>query len=98
MYYVYILRCSDDAFYIGQSQNVVERLQVHQSGNGPPPSPPARLPVELGYHEQHATLEAAVQRERQLKGWTRAKKQALITGNAQSLKDLARSTINKCRF
>lgn len=89
MYHVYILCCSDDSFYIGQSQNVRERLQVHQSGNGPAFTA-ARLPVELAYHEKYATPEAAVRCERQLKSWTRAKKQTLIAENAQKLKELSR--------
>lgn len=75
MYHVYILRCADDSFYIGQSQNVDEGLKAHQSSNGPT-FMAAHLPVELVYQEQHATLEAAVQRERQLNGWARANGQS----------------------
>lgn len=47
-----------------------------------------RQPVALVYHEQHQTREAARQREKQLKRWTRAKKDALISGNLTLLKRL----------
>jgi len=92
MYHVYILRCSDGAFYVGQSQDLAKRLQVHQSGKGPAFTA-VRLPVELVYQESCTTLEESVRRERQLKGWSRSKKHALIAGNDQMLKKLVLSRI-----
>ncbi len=88
MYFVYLLRCRDGSFYVGSTQDVDERLKVHQSGRGPAFTA-QRLPVELVYRELFTTLPDAVRRERQLKGWSRAKKAALIAGDAQQLHELA---------
>ena len=77
MHFVYILQCSDDSYYVGSTQNVLQRLDVHLSGNGPVFTS-RRLPVQLVYQEPYATLEEAVRREKQLKGWTRKRKLDLI--------------------
>jgi predicted GIY-YIG superfamily endonuclease len=92
MYFVYILRCGDGSYYVGSTQDVKARLQVHQSGQGPVFTA-SRLPVELLYQESFATLEEAVRRERQLKGWSRAKKEALIAGDTRRLQQLASSRL-----
>lgn len=88
MHFVYILRCRDGSYYVGSTQDIETRLRVHRSGKGPAFTA-NRLPVELVYQESFATLAEAVQRERQLKGWTRAKKEALIAGDKQRLQELA---------
>jgi predicted GIY-YIG superfamily endonuclease len=88
MLFVYVLHCSDGSYYVGLTEDVIERLEVHQSGKGPKYTA-RRLPVELVYQESFATLEEAVRRERQLKGWSRAKKLALISKNLGQLKALA---------
>lgn len=88
MHFVYILLCGDGCYYVGHTQNVSQRLQTHNSGNGPGYTA-SRLPVRLVYQETLATLEEAVRRERQLKGWSRAKKQALIQGDLKRLSELA---------
>ena len=96
MYFIYILRCRDGSYYVGSTQDVAARMRVHQSGKGPIFTA-NRLPVELVYQETLQTIEAAVRRERQLKGWSRAKKEALISGDTQRLRELAaaqkRSTV-----
>ena len=88
MHFVYILQCCDGSYYVGLTQNVSARLDVHNSGEGPTFTA-RRLPVRLVYQEACATLEEAVRREKQLKGWSRAKKEALISGNLKSLSELA---------
>ena len=88
MHFVYILQCSDDRYYIGSTHDVLKRLEVHRSGEGPLFTS-RRLPVRLIYQESFATLEEAVRREKQLKGWSRAKKAALVSGNLKSLSNLA---------
>jgi putative endonuclease len=90
MFFVYILRCADDSYYVGSTQNVTERLRIHNSGKGPIFTA-NRLPVVLVHQESFATLDEAVRRERQLKGWSRAKKEALISGDCTRLKKLAKS-------
>jgi putative endonuclease len=77
---VYILRCSDNSYYVGCTNNINRRLRDH--GNGEAADYTAkRLPVELVYSEKHESLLSARKRERQLKGWTRIKKEKLICGD-----------------
>ena len=55
MYFVYILQCRDGSYYVGSTQNVAERLEVHRSGKGPAFTA-GRLPVRLAHQESFATL------------------------------------------
>jgi predicted GIY-YIG superfamily endonuclease len=82
-------RCSDDSFYVGHSENVEERIAAHNDGRAAFWTI-CRRPVRLVYRESCATEAAAVKRERQIKKWTRAKKQALVEGNKATLKRLSR--------
>jgi predicted GIY-YIG superfamily endonuclease len=86
---VYILRCSDDSYYVGHTCNLDQRLQYHNDGRGPIYTA-ARRPVRLAFAEAHPSLEAAIKRERQVKRWTREKKDALIAGDASRLHALAK--------
>jgi putative endonuclease len=88
IWWVYILKCCDGSFYVGSTTDLAARIRVHQSGKGPKHTA-ARLPVSLVFSEQHPTLVSAVKRERQIKRWTRAKKEALIAGNLARLHDLS---------
>ena len=87
MPYVYILRCRDGALYVGQADDVLRREQAHNEGRGARFTA-ARRPVRAVYAEYCATAPDATVRERQLKCWTRAKKEALIAGDAALLKRL----------
>ncbi|MEX2286343.1 MAG: GIY-YIG nuclease family protein [Planctomycetaceae bacterium] len=89
-YFVYIIRCSDGSYYVGHSTDVTERVAAHNSGRGAVWTS-SRTPVVLVYEEPFPTEAAAVARERQLKRWTQAKKQALVDGNLARLKELSRS-------
>jgi predicted GIY-YIG superfamily endonuclease len=84
---VYILRCADGSLYVGSTNDVPARLQRHQEG-GAPMWTAARCPVDLVFVEDHDDLRSAVARERQLKRWTRVKKEALIAGDVGRLKQL----------
>ena len=86
MHFVYILRCADGSLYIGETNDVDARLVAHNEGRSPHTA--RRLPVTLVYAEAFADREAALTRERQLKRWTRAKKEALVTGDLVALKRL----------
>jgi putative endonuclease len=86
---VYILRCSDNTLYVGSTTDLPRRIQQHNEGRGGRYTA-ARLPVTLLYSETHNTLSAAIEREQQVKRWTRVKKQALIEGRTADLKRLAR--------
>ncbi|OGG06198.1 hypothetical protein A2872_04220 [Candidatus Gottesmanbacteria bacterium RIFCSPHIGHO2_01_FULL_42_12] len=89
MFYVYILRTSADTLYIGQINNLTERLKQHSS-NG---SKAAKYlkhfdSFSLVYQEEYSTRELAMKREWQLKQWSRVKKEALICGDIKLLKIL----------
>ncbi len=85
MYYIYILRCTDGSLYIGQTSRLATRLNDHNSGRGAAFTF-KRRPVELVYSEAHPTRLAAIRRERQLKCWTREKKEALYAGRSQVIR------------
>lgn len=87
MWFVYILRCVDDVLYIGETSNVDLRLMKHNEGSACAFTA-RRRPVTLVYSEAYSTRVAALTRERQLKRWTRAKKEALIRGDLAALKHL----------
>jgi len=83
--FVYILRCADDSFYVGSTHDPESRESVHNCGRGALFTR-RRRPVTLVCTEAFASMPGAVARERQLKRWTRAKKQALISGDLVQLK------------
>lgn len=77
MAFVYILRCTDQSFYVGHTDNLSARLSDHNSGHGATYTA-QRRPVEMVYAEEHSSAEGAIAREYQLKRWTIKKKRALI--------------------
>ena len=89
MPFVYILRCADDTFYVGHTDDVASRVRTHNDGFGSRYTA-VRRPVQVVYSEVCATLQAAVNRERQLKRWSAKKKAALVAGNLASLKSLSK--------
>ena len=87
MWYVYILRCADGALYVGETNDVGRRVRKHNEGSASRFTA-GRRPVTLVYSERCSSRETALARERQLKRWTRAKKEALIAGDLTRLKRL----------
>ena len=88
--WLYILRCADRSYYIGTTRADLEvRVAQHQTGYfGGYTS--TRRPVTLVFSDYFEWIEEAIAAERQLKGWSRAKKEALITGRFDRLRALAR--------
>jgi putative endonuclease len=88
--YLYILRCADGSYYVGTTTvSLDRRVAEHQAGIfGGYTS--VRRPVELVYHQHFPRLENAAAAERQVKGWRRDKKKALIRGDFALLPSLAR--------
>lgn len=76
-YYVYIVLCSDASYYIGSTNDLEKRLKTHNDGQGAKYTR-SRRPVRLVYHETYADKSEALRRERELKGWKRAQKDALV--------------------
>ena len=89
MFYVYILKCFDGSYYVGQTDNLIKRIVEHNSGEMGGYTA-ERLPVVMVYHASFTTRDDALKTEAQIKGWSRAKKEALITGNIETLKDSAK--------
>ena len=89
--FVYIVVCSDRSFYVGSTRGSLERrIAAHNTGYyGGYTS--GRLPVRLVFSQHFDRITDAIAAERQLKGWTRAKKQALIDGDFDRLVLLAKS-------
>jgi predicted GIY-YIG superfamily endonuclease len=87
VHYFYILRCADASLYVGETAALDDRVRLHNTGRGPTFTR-IRRPVALVYSETHKSREAALNRERQVKRWTRAKKEALVAGNLAALKRL----------
>jgi predicted GIY-YIG superfamily endonuclease len=88
-YHVYILLCSDRSYYTGHTDQIEARLSAHQQGHVEGYTQ-KRRPVRLAFAEEMATRQEAIARERQIKGWSRAKKEALIAKDWDRLITLAR--------
>jgi predicted GIY-YIG superfamily endonuclease len=89
--YVYMLRCSDGSYYVGLTRAGLDtRLADHQSGRYPGYTH-FRRPVELVWSADFLWLKDAIACERRIKGWRREKKEALIRGDLEALKILART-------
>jgi putative endonuclease len=85
---MYILKCSDESYYTGSTWNLEKRLAEHQAGLGAKHTC-KRLPVELVYFEESERVEDAYRREKQIQGWSRKKKEALMAGDTNALHQLA---------
>ena len=85
---MYILKCFNDLYYTGSTNNLEKRLSEHQSGNGANFTK-KNLPVELVYYEEYQRIDEAFYREKQVQGWSRKKKDALINGKNNELPELA---------
>jgi predicted GIY-YIG superfamily endonuclease len=87
VWFVYVLRCADGSLYVGETSNLEQRVVRHREGTASAYTA-RRRPVSLSYSECHPTRNVALKRERQLKRWTRAKKEALVAGDVERLKKL----------
>ena len=88
-FFVYLLRCFDGSYYCGQTDSIESRMQQHDAGEIGYTS--TRKPVHLVWQGEFETREGAIAFEQQLKGWSRAKKEALIAGDWQRIQELAKS-------
>ena len=89
-FFVYILTCSDDSYYVGITNNIKRRFIEHSSGKNPKSYTASRLPVKLSYFEIYQFPMIAIRREKQLKGWSRMKKEALMNRDYKSLKKFSK--------
>jgi len=78
MYYLYLLRCSDNSLYCGQTKNLQKRIKEHNSDNSESKYTRSRRPVKLLYSEKHQTLSKVLKREFEIKKMSRIQKEKLI--------------------
>ncbi len=86
---MYILRCGDGSYYVGSARHINERMQEHFVGQGSTYTS-KRMPVELVYAEEFERIDEAYAREKQVQGWSRAKREALIEQRYSELPELSR--------
>ncbi|SEW05241.1 putative endonuclease [Kaistella antarctica] len=87
---MYILKCVDDSYYTGSTINLELRLAQHQNGEGANHTR-KRLPVVLVYYEEYQNIAEAFYREKQVQGWSRKKKEALIENRPDDLPLLSKN-------
>ncbi|MDD5466707.1 MAG: GIY-YIG nuclease family protein [Anaerolineales bacterium] len=87
-YIVYILECADGTYYTGITTDLLNRLSAHQAGADPFAYTFSRRPVKLRWAEECQSKVEALRLERQIKGWSRAKKEALINNDYQKILEI----------
>ena len=89
--FVYMLHCADGSYYVGSAtgEDLTLRIAQHQAGTFPGYTS-LRRPVELVWSEHFDRITDAIATERQIKGWSRAKKQALISDDWGSIHQLSK--------
>jgi len=88
--YMYILECSNGSYYVGSTINLESRYEQHQNGEGSNHTK-KYLPVTLVYHEKFQRIDDAFYREKQVQGWSRKKKEALINNKYHKLPKLSKN-------
>jgi len=89
--YVYILKCFDKTYYVGVTNNLDRRFQEHQEGINHQAYTHSRRPVELVWNQLFSNPDEAIQFEKKIKKWSRAKKKALISGEYDDLIELSKN-------
>ncbi|TVZ60173.1 putative endonuclease [Flavobacteriaceae bacterium MAR_2010_105] len=95
IYYVYVLQCADNSYYTGITSNLTQRMTEHESGKHKDSYTYSRRPIQLVFYAEFTNVEIAISTEKQIKKWSRAKKEALIRGDFEALPNLAKKTFNK---
>ena len=90
IYYVYILKCLDNTFYTGFTSNLAKRLESHQNGAYKDSYTSTRRPIQLVFYCEFTDPNIAIEKEKQIKKWSQAKKKALINGDHENLPNLAK--------
>jgi tRNA/rRNA methyltransferase len=93
-YYVYMLKCSDNSYYIGHTRDLEARFAEHNNMQGGRYTS-SRLPTQMVFAQEFATQNDAFAIERQIKGWTRDKKEALISKDWNLIKNLSKKIFEK---
>jgi len=94
-YTVYILLCGDGAYYVGVTNDLNRRIQEHQNGDNTKAYTYSRKPLKLVFQEHFNDINQAIAFEKQVKGWRREKKEALIRGEWNKLPELSQNYTEK---
>ncbi len=94
-FFVYILLCSDNSYYIGITNDVLKRFAEHGEGMDPSCYTYKRRPLTLVFQQGFREVTDAIAFEKQIKGWTRKKKEALIQGHFDILPMLSKKKFTK---
>jgi len=92
--YMYILKCFDDTYYTGSTKFLERRIEEHNDGKGANYTK-KKLPVKLIYFEEYDRIDFAFNREKQIQGWSRKKKEALMNGESNLLPKLAKKIFSR---
>lgn len=90
-FHVYILKCADGSYYTGHTDNMSARMQLHHTGGIKSCYTATRRPLELVFQQDFVTREEALIAEQQIKGWSRAKKEAMMRSDWSEVIRLAKS-------
>jgi putative endonuclease len=93
--YVYILKCSDDTYYTGVTSNLESRMFKHETGFYPDCYTASRRPLLLAFYCEFTDINLAIEKEKQIKKWSKAKKEALIKEDFDALVNLAKKRFDK---
>ena len=85
-FYVYLIECNDGSYYTGITNDLEARLWELETGVHRNSYTFTRRPVQLKYFELYHEILTAIEREKQLKGWSRKKKRGLVNGDRESLR------------
>ena len=96
-FFVYILKCSDGSYYTGHTDNIESRISAHHQGKGGIYTS-ERLPVELVYNGLCGSRAEAIENERKIKSWSRAKKEAFIRAIEQEFVRVCREQKSNKEF
>ncbi|MGG8495254.1 GIY-YIG nuclease family protein [Tenacibaculum sp. TC6] len=89
-YYVYILKCADNTYYTGVSSNLEKRIFEHTNGLKKGSYTYFRRPVNLVFYCEFTDINIAIDKEKQIKKWSKIKKEALINNDYEALPNLAK--------
>ena len=88
--YLYILKCSDGTFYTGVTSQLTQRIFQHNTAYFPNCYTVTRRPLQLVFYAEFTDINLAIQKEKQIKKWSKAKKDALVNGHYDDLVNLAK--------
>jgi putative endonuclease len=90
-YYVYIVKCKDKSYYTGVTNSLERRIEEHNTGKERSAYTYNKRPVKLVWYEVFSDIEEAISTEKQIKGWSRRKKEAIINDEWEKLVEYSKN-------